>query len=209
MIDWGPRALKAQNEQIKDRLKYVSEDAAKVGEEYKRLEVQLASSAPNKEELLATGAKVNAALTKLSKANNYPSSSDLELLVSKIRSFSGTQFDVAGGGKNDGALEYFDRLVKPALTKAGWVHIDWVWEPSWDGDTFQLPPWSAETKRHYGLVPGVSNVIVRAAMHGGPNAAADELVSALNQIGIPATKEYATGANSNRNAVHILVGHQA
>ena len=60
MIDWGPRALKAQNEQIKDRLKYVSEDAAKVGEEYKRLEVQLASSAPNKEELLATGAKVNA-----------------------------------------------------------------------------------------------------------------------------------------------------
>jgi hypothetical protein len=191
------RGLKAQNEFIKDKLKYVSEEGVKLEEEHKKLKVQLASNAPNKEELLATAAKVDAALIKLSKVEG-PSSEDLERLVSKIRPFSGTKFDVAGGGKTDRALEYFLWMIEPALAKAGWVHIGWdvVGE-----ETFHMP----FTSQTYGLVTGVTGIEVLAAMHGDKNDAAQALVNALNEIGIPATKGYAQ-AKHDFNVVPILVG---
>ena len=84
------------------------------------------------------------------------------------------------------------------------MHIDWIRDTN--GDTFQMTPWSTGTKRHYGVVTGAVNIVVQAAMPGDKNAAAEALVSALNEIGIPATKENANNTNRNRNTVHILVG---
>jgi hypothetical protein len=92
-------ALKAHIELTKERLKYLGEAKAELEQEYKELKAELASDAPNKEELLAVVAKIDTALTKLSKANTVfegPSSEDLELLISKISPFSGTEFDVGG-----------------------------------------------------------------------------------------------------------------
>jgi hypothetical protein len=133
-----------------------------------------------------------------------PGSDQINSFVSEIGDFSGTKFDVAGSGKSDRALEYFLNVIGPALSKAGWVHIDWIWDT--DGDTFQMLSPSTTTKRHYGVVTGVPNVAVEAAIYGDKNEAADVLVNALNKIGISATKEYANSTNHNRDAVHILVG---
>jgi hypothetical protein len=198
------RELKARDLFIKDQLKSLGTGKAELEEELKNLKAQLASNAP-KEDILAVAAKMDAALTKLSKANDAleggPSSSDLELLVSKISSFAGTQFNVAGGGKTDRALEYFHWVIEPALSKAGWVHIGW---DVLDEETFQMP-YSA-SKHSYGVVTGATGVVVRADMYSDKSAAADALVNALKEIGIPATKEYAQAKHTNRNAVHILVG---
>jgi hypothetical protein len=132
---------------------------------------------------------------------DYPSSDQLNLLVSKISPFAGTQFDIAGSGNNDRALEDFVGLLE-TLSKAGWEQIDWIWDT--EGDTFQMPFLSS--KHRYGVRTGITNVVVQAAMYGDKNAAADALANALNEIGIPATREFANNTNSNRNAVHLLIG---
>ena len=135
---------------------------------------------------------------------DYPSPDQLDLFASKLSPFTGTEFDVAGGGKTDRALEYFLWVILPALSKADWVHIDWG---VLEDDTFQIP--FSSSKPRYGVVTGVTGIVVQADMHGNKNAAADALVEALNEIGIPATKEYAQAKNSNHNAVHILVGQSS
>jgi hypothetical protein len=109
-----------------------------------------------------------------------PSSDQINSFVSEIGDFSGTKFDVAGSGKSDRALEYFLNVIEPALSKAGWVHIDWIWDT--DGDTFQMLSTSTTTKRHYGVVTGVTYVVVEAAMYGDKNEAADALVSVREHI---------------------------
>jgi hypothetical protein len=129
---------------------------------------------------------------------DYPGSEELDQLASKISAFSGTKFDVAGSGKTDRALEYFQWVIEPALAKAGWVHIGWH---VLGEETFQMP-FSPQT---YGVVTGVTGVVVLAAMGGDKNGAAEVLANALKEIGIPATKEYAQ-AKHDFNAVHILVG---
>jgi hypothetical protein len=148
------RELKARDEFNKDQLKSLGDAKAELGEELKQLKTQLASNAP-KQDTLAVAAKMDAALTKLG-----PSSSDLELLVSKISSFAGTQFNVAGGGKTDKSLEYFHRVIEPALAKAGWVHIDW---DVLEEEIFQMP--FSASKHWYGVVTGLTNVVVRADMY--------------------------------------------
>jgi hypothetical protein len=130
---------------------------------------------------------------------DYPGPEELELLVSKISPFAGTQFNVAGGGKTDRALEYFYLVLEPALAKAGWEHIGWG---VLGEETFQMP----YSEHWYGVVTGGTGVVVQAAMHGDKNAAAEALTDALNQIGIPAIKEYAQAKHANHHAVHILVG---
>jgi hypothetical protein len=212
--DGAIRQLRERLQYLNERLRYMvdrEQDLRRakdeLEEEYKELKVQLASNAPNKEGLLAAAVRMEKILTKLSASANAlegPSAEDLAPLVTKISPFSGTKFDVGGSGKSDRALEDFNWLVEPALSKAGWVHIDWIRDTN--GDTFQMTPWSTGTKRHYGVVTGAVNIVVQAAMPGDKNAAAEALVSALNEIGIPATKENANNTNRNRNTVHILVG---
>jgi hypothetical protein len=130
----------------------------------------------------------------------HPSSEELDQLVSKISDFSGTKYDVAGSGKTDRDLEYFLEIVEPALSKAGWVHVDW---DVLGEETFQMP--FSSSKFRYGIVTGVAGVEVLAAMHGDKNDEAQALVNALNEIGIPATKRYAQ-AKHDFNVVPILVG---
>jgi hypothetical protein len=64
----------------------------------------------------------------------------------------------------------------------------------------------ASSKGRYGVVTGITNIVVEAAMHGGPNPAADALVGALNKFGITATRQFANSINTNSDAVHILIG---
>jgi hypothetical protein len=144
--------------------------------------------------------------TLMRSTGDYPiiSSDQISSFVSEIDRFSGTCFDVAGTGKNDRAMEYFLYVIEPALANARWLHIDWNW--GIDGDTFHMQAPLAMDECRYGVLTGVTNIVVQAAMHGDKNEAADALVSAFNKIGIPATREYAYNTNWNFYAVHILVG---
>jgi hypothetical protein len=186
-----------------------NEYAKKVENELAEYKAQAAKGADPKELELAIKS-LESSVGNLITANNLvtstltivvaePTKDELELLAQKISQFSGTKFDVAGGGKTDTNFRYFDYTVGPALAKGGWVHIDW----DWGYDTFQIEPYS---KRRFGVVTGVRNVVVEAVRHGGPVNAADALANALNEIGIPATRKDANNENFNSNAVHILVG---
>jgi hypothetical protein len=146
---------KGVNEVLKQQLQYTLNREQDVQRANEELKAQLASNTPNWEKVLAAAAKIDAALPKPIKA---PNAEELELLVSKISEFSGTEYDV--GGRN---AEYlFLWQLEPAFSKAGWVHLDWGCDIDWQ--TFQMKQW--DTQHEYGVVPNITNIVVGAAMDG-------------------------------------------
>lgn len=121
----------------------------------------------------------------------------------RLRSFAGTQFDVALLVEP----ETQDLLpqIEDALKAAGWVQIDWK-----GGGGIAEITFARKNRPQAGIV-AVSGVIIQ--MHsdhvGELGAAAGALASALNVEGVAAKAEAGLGVpNSNSQAIHILIGRK-
>jgi hypothetical protein len=124
-----------------------------------------------------------------------------ERIVSVLRPFVGTRFDV-GLVQGDAEAAEFIALLEAVLQRAGWIQVDWV-----GGDIVM----TREGKPTVGLVT-TTNVAI--AIHPEKaltlRNAAEGLYTALSAEGI-ATREGTSGAgflNHDADAVHILVGRK-
>lgn len=141
------------------------------------------------------------ALVKFRKARGL-TPEQAETVVEKIRSFSGTKFDV---GHAPVGREQWDFMwqFEPVLAKAGWVHVDWV-----GGEQFAKLNWTMQPRRY-----GVANV-VNVSIEVHPKSlenllpAAKALADALSETGIEATAGEFNNSSGNVDAIHVLVGEK-
>jgi hypothetical protein len=124
-----------------------------------------------------------------------------ERVVSMLRPFSGTQFDV-GLVQGDAEAAEFMILLEAVLQTAGWREVDWV-----GGDILM----TREGKPAAGLITSTN---VAVAVHPEKTStlgnAAAALGTALNAEGI-AARAGTSGAgfiNKDADAVHILIGRK-
>jgi hypothetical protein len=122
----------------------------------------------------------------------------LGLVIQKIAPFAGTKFDI---GHDDLDREVWDFLWKlePALSVAGWVHVNWV-----GGNTFPKMNWPGN--HQYGLA-GVTNISIEVhpAFRSALLPAADALADALRAIEIDVHNDN-NNSSQNDDAIHFLVG---
>ena len=134
------------------------------------------------------------------RAARLPTPDQLDKLVSRLKSFAGTKFDI-GHGLDD--LEQMDFLwrLEPKLSEAGWVHLNWAGT----GNVFVKPNWPGNYV--YGRI-GANNVSIELhpEHEKALKPAADALVAGLNEIGIVAAVKFFNNNSTNNDAVHILVG---
>lgn len=129
-------------------------------------------------------------------------------LIKRLTPFVGTKFDVACSGEEDRDARYLLSMLEPILSKAGWKHIDWQWEVTWNID-----PHDIFKMRHVsdGFLYGrliVPNVVIETWTGGESGLAADALAGALSEIGIATSRQDADLTNANTDAVHILIGRK-
>jgi len=143
-------------------------------------------------------AEAQLALEKFRKAR-LPTPEELDSVIETIKPFVGTKFDVGHGTEDREQWDFLWR-IEPALSKAGWVHIDWQ-----GGNTFKKSNWPGD--HQYGLA-GVNNVSIELHPENAEQLrpAADALVTALNKIGIEAAVVYFNNSSTNAEAIHFLVG---
>jgi hypothetical protein len=120
-------------------------------------------------------------------------------LISKLRAFRGTQFDVGFGA--DGEQAHFTWMLEAILSTAGWNQVAWgIHAVGVQG-------------LHRGQRPLAGSVSAEnVEIHIDPSfshrllPAADGLISALNQIGISAREAPFNCLSTNGEAIHILIG---
>jgi hypothetical protein len=120
-------------------------------------------------------------------------------LTEKISPFAGTKFDV-GHAKVDREVWDFLWLLEPAISAAGWVHIDWI-----AGERFRKNGWPGS---HWYGEMGVNNVSieVRPRSRATLMPAAEALAAALRAIDIEATTHDDNNTSQNDDAIHLIVG---
>jgi hypothetical protein len=145
-------------------------------------------------------AKANLELARM-KAPRTLTAEQQEHIISALRPFAGTRFDV-GLVQGDAEAAEFMALLEAVLQRAGWIQVDWV-----GGDIVMTRAGKATA----GLVT-TTNVAI--AIHPEKaltlRNAAEGLYTALSAEGI-ATREGTSGAgflNQAADAVHILVGRK-
>ena len=120
-------------------------------------------------------------------------------MVEQLKAFPKTKFDV---GSDDLDREAWDFLwsLEPTLSRAGWVHVDWV-----GGQTFKKN-WYG-TIRTYGRA-NVSNVSleVRPDFRSALMPAVEALAAALRAVDIDVNTADNNNASQNDEAIHVLVG---
>ncbi len=120
----------------------------------------------------------------------------LTALTDQIKSFAGTKFDV-GHGLEDREQWNFLWYLEPAISKAGWMHVDWD-----GGVKFKKNSWPGD---HWYGRAAVLNVSIEVH-NDGLKPAAVALADALNSIGIEATLGDLNNSSTNYDAIHLLVG---
>jgi len=150
------------------------------------------------DEAKAEAAKAQLELIKFRRPR-LPTNEELTSLIEKIKPFSGTRFDV-GHARVDREAWDFLWSLEPAISKAGWVHIDWV-----GGSVFGKNGWPGN--HLYGEM-GVNNVSieVRPQFRSTLMPAAIALAGALKAIGIEATTDDDNNSSQNDDAIHLIVG---
>jgi hypothetical protein len=121
-------------------------------------------------------------------------------IVERLRQFAGTQFDTALV-PGDPESAKFLVTIEEVLLQAGWKQIDWE-----GGDIV----FNRDGKPVAGMT-SANNVIVAIFPEQIQTLepAALSLVAALKSAGILADLQNATGiTNTNRDALHILMGHK-
>ena len=143
-------------------------------------------------------AKAELELAKF-RSPRLPDEEQINSLIEKIRPFAGTKFDVGHGLDDREQMDFMWRL-EPAISKAGWVQIDWV-----GGDTFTKPGWTGNHTYGRTAVTNVS-IEVHPQTRDKLMAAAKALADALNGIGIQAVASDFNNTSVNADAIHVLVG---
>jgi hypothetical protein len=146
----------------------------------------------------ARASEAELALVKF-RAPRLPTPAELASLTDKIKPFAGTKFDVGHARVDREAWDFLWRL-EPAISAAGWVHIDWV-----GGTVFKKNGWPGD--HLYGEM-GVNNVSieVRPQSRAELMPAAEALAAALEAIGITATTGDNNNSSQNDDAIHLIVG---
>jgi len=133
------------------------------------------------------------------RAPRLPTETQLSLLIERISPFAGTKFDVGHATEDREQWDFLWRL-EPALTKAGWTHVDWL-----GGIVFRKNNWPGN--HLYGAM-----AVINVSIELSPNSqtllmpAAESLVAALREIEIEATIADFNNSSANTDAVHLLVG---
>jgi hypothetical protein len=133
------------------------------------------------------------------RAKRLPSTAELATLIEKINRFAGTKFDVGHAKVDREAWDFLWRL-EPAISAAGWIHIDWV-----GGPTFGKNGWPGNHR--YGEM-GVNNVSIEVRSENRPTLmpAAEALAEALRAMDIEATTDDDNNSSQNDDAIHLIVG---
>jgi hypothetical protein len=120
-------------------------------------------------------------------------------IVEKIKPFAGTKFDVGHSTEDREQWDFLWRL-EPAISKAGWVHIDWE-----GGMAFKKNAWPGN---HWYGIMAVINVSIELHPESREKLlpAAEALAAALNGIGITATAGEFNNSSTNADAIHVLIG---
>ncbi len=122
----------------------------------------------------------------------------LASIVEKIRLFAGTKFDVGHQFENREAWDFLWYL-EPALSKAGWIQVDWL-----GGQRFQKDGWPGN---HWYGIANVSDVSIEVHPASRPKLmpAAEALAEALRAVGIAVHNDN-NNTSQNDDAIHFLVG---
>jgi hypothetical protein len=133
-------------------------------------------------------------------------SANVASLTRKLTPFSSTRFDSCLNGNSAEQADFWWDL-QPALVRAGWVHIAWGTEAP-DGEMGLGGLVFVQGDRPSSGSCAAKNVEIHLlpSEREGLLAAAEALVSALNDIGVEAA-EVTFNANANTpNAIHIAIG---
>jgi hypothetical protein len=120
-------------------------------------------------------------------------------LAAKLRSFSGSVFDIGIGPMGDPEPLYLSRSIHSVLVAANWQHVAWTG----GGQTYTESPMPS-----IGLAT-VTNVIIDVHPNWWPKfgGAAEALAAALNAEGIDAIAD-SQGTSVNTEAIHIRIGRK-
>jgi hypothetical protein len=123
----------------------------------------------------------------------------LELIIEKLKPFSGTKFDV-GHDPMDGEQWDFLWRLEPTISKSGWVLIDWI-----GSQTFTHPNWP--TNHQYGSAAVLNvSIEIHPESRSKLKPAAEALASALKAIEIDVATDKFNTHSKNADVVHLLVG---
>jgi hypothetical protein len=127
------------------------------------------------------------------------------VLLKKLKQFSGTEFDAAGGVTDNEQLQFLVRLMD-VLKKVEWKQIDWKY--SMTGMTHKLLAGSPDIGEATAFDVHIS---VHKESLDKLKPAGEALIFALREIGVAATGsavEPAAINNANPAALHLIVGRK-